>query len=197
MKKLTSLLLILATLLAFAVPVNASETYYPELEGIEMLAMGDSYFGGSTLGKSVTWVNKLGNKYKMKYANHGIGGSTMSDFVTTNDPMVTRIQKFKNINADIVLLEGGRNDRSKLVPLGDKDSRDTKTFCGAINFMIDHVLEKNPEAFIILVTTWKHSNKNNAGYSNVTYADAMRNVAEHRNDPRIVCLYAADPATRS
>ena len=193
MKRLTSLLLILATLLAFAVPVNAEETYYSELEGIQMLAMGDSYFGGSSLGKSVTWVNKLGNKYKMDYANHGIGGSTMSDFVTTNEPMVKRITKFKKINADIVLLEGGRNDRSKLVPLGDKDSRDTKTFYGAINFMIDYVLEKNPEAFIVLVTAWKHSSKTTSGYSNITYANVMRDIAEYRNDPRIVCLYAADP----
>ena len=179
---------------AFFIPASAADdTYYPELEGIEMLAMGDSYFGGSTLGKSVTWVNKLGNKYKMNYANHGIGGSTMSDFITTNNPMVTRIQKFKKISADIVLLEGGRNDRSKLVPLGDRDSRDTKTFYGAINTMIDYVLEKNPEAFIILVTAWKHSSKTSDGYSNITYADVMRDIAEYRNDPRIVCLYAADP----
>ena len=31
------------------------------------------------------------------------------------------------------------------------------------------------------------------GLSNVDYANAMRDLAEHRNDPRIVCLYAADP----
>ena len=196
MKKIASVILTISIILTagiFALPANAADkVYYPELEGIGMFAMGDSYFGGSTLGKSVTWVNKLGEKYNMNYSNEGIGGSTMSDYVTTNNPMSTRIRKYKKIDADIVLLEGGRNDRSKLVPLGDVDSRDTKTFRGAINFMIDFVLEKNPEALIILVTVWKHSNTNSLGYSNITYADAMRDVAEYRNDPRVICLYAAD-----
>ena len=69
MKKLASVLLTLTMLLgafAFCIPAAAAdEAYYPELEGITMYAMGDSYFGGSSLGKEVTWVNKLGNKYKM------------------------------------------------------------------------------------------------------------------------------------
>jgi hypothetical protein len=73
-----------------------------------MYAMGDSYFGGSTLGKSVTWVNKLGNKYKMNYVNYGIGGSTMSDFVTNKEPMVKRIVRMKRDDANIILLEGGK-----------------------------------------------------------------------------------------
>ena len=73
MKKLTSLLLLLSMIagtVLFAIPVGAQEAYYPELEGITMYAMGDSYFGGSSLGKDVTWVNKLGNKYKMNYENY-------------------------------------------------------------------------------------------------------------------------------
>ena len=77
MKKLTSLLLLLSMIagtVLFAIPVGAQEAYYPELEGITMYAMGDSYFGGSSLGKDITWVNKLGNKYKMNYENYGIGG---------------------------------------------------------------------------------------------------------------------------
>jgi hypothetical protein len=196
MKKFTSLLLLLSIFvssLLFVVPAGAEDAYYPELEGITMYAMGDSYFGGSSLGKDVTWVNKLGNKYKMDYVNYGIGGSTMSDFVLDKSPMVGRISRMKKTDANIILLEGGRNDRSQLVPLGDRDSRDTKTFYGAINYMLDYCLEKYPSALIILVTAWKHSNNTSSGYSNVTYANVMKDIAEYRNDPRIVCLYAADP----
>ncbi len=200
MKKLTSLLLVLTMILGafvFCIPAgaeaNTSEAYYPELEGITMYAMGDSYFGGSSLGKDVTWVNKLGNKYKMNYENYGIGGSTMSDYVLDKSPMVGRITRMRKTDANIILLEGGRNDRSQLVPLGDRDSRDTKTFYGAVNYMLDYFLEKYPSALIILVTAWKHSNNTSSGYSNITYADVMKDIAEYRNDPRIVCLYAADP----
>lgn len=198
MKKAISLLLsiiMIATVFPFILHASAesSTNEYPILEGVTMYAMGDSYFGGSSLGKDVTWVNKLGNKYKMDYINYGIGGSTMSDYVTTNSPMVTRIRSIRRTPADIILLEGGRNDLNKEVPLGELDSRDTKTFHGAINFMLDYLRERYPEAFIITITPWKYSSKKSNGYSNITYADAMRSVVEARKDPHIVCLYAADP----
>lgn len=163
------------------------------LNGITMYAMGDSYFGGSSLGKEATWVNKLGNKYGMNYINYGIGGSTMSDYVTDKNPMVIRYKTMAKGDADIILLEGGRNDRSKEVPIGDFESRDSKTFMGCINIMLDGMLKTYPNALIILVTPWYHTGKVAAtGLSNVDYANAMRDLAEYRNDPRVVCLYAAD-----
>lgn len=199
MKKLIALFLAFSTLFGtFALCISADATnveqYYPELEGITMYAMGDSYFGGSSLGKEGTWVNKLGKKYNMDFINYGIGGSTMTDFVTHKDPMVLRITRMKKNDANIILLQGGRNDRTQQVPLGDKDSRDTKTFYGAINYMLDFFLKTYPSALIILVTPWKHSKETTIGYNNITYADVMQDIANYRNDPRIVCLYAADPA---
>ena len=176
--------------------LKSQEDFNMMLTGITMYAMGDSYFGGSDLGKEGTWVNLLGNKYGMDFVNYGIGGSTMSDYVTTNNPMVQRYKTMKKGDADIILLEGGRNDRTKEVPIGDFESRDSKTFMGSINIMLDGMLETYPNALIILVTPWYHTGKVSAtGLSNVDYANAMRDLAEYRNDKRIVCLYAADPNT--
>ena len=168
--------------------------FYTLLTGVTMYAMGDSYFGGSSIGKENTWVNLLGKKYGMHFVNYGIGGSTMSNYVTTNNPMVDRYTSMEKGDADIILLEGGRNDRTKEVPIGDVESRDSKTFMGAINIMLDSMLETYPNALIFLITPWYATGKVAAtGLSNVDYANAMRTLAEHRNDPRIVCLYAADP----
>ncbi len=176
--------------------LKSQDDFNKILMGITMYAMGDSYFGGSSLGKEATWVNQLGEKYGMNYVNYGIGGSTMSDYVTTNNPMVLRYTRMEKGDADIILLEGGRNDRSKEVPLGDFESRDSKTFMGSINIMLDGMLKAYPNALIILVTPWYHTGKVAAtGLSNVDYANAMRSLAEYRNDKRIVCLYAADPNT--
>lgn len=176
--------------------VKSQEDFNKLLMGITMYAMGDSYFGGSSLGKEATWVNLLGEKYGMNYVNYGIGGSTMSDYVTDKNPMVQRYTKMAKGDADIVLLEGGRNDRSQEVPIGELDSRDSKTFMGSINIMLDGMLDAYPNALIILITPWYHTGKVAAtGLSNVDYANAMRKLAEYRNDPRIVCLYAADPDT--
>lgn len=174
--------------------LKSQEDFNKLLMGITMYAMGDSYFGGSSLGKEATWVNMLGEKYGMDYINYGIGGSTMSDYVTDRNPMVKRYASMRKGDADIILLEGGRNDRTQEVPIGDLDSRDSKTFMGSINIMLDGMLETYPNALIILITPWYHTGKVAAtGLSNVDYANAMRSLAEYRNDPRIVCLYAADP----
>ncbi len=176
--------------------LESQDDMFNLLMGITMYAMGDSYFGGSSLGKEATWVNLLGKKYGMDFVNYGIGGSTMSDYVTDKNPMVLRYTKMAKGDADVILLEGGRNDRSNKVPLGDLDSRDSKTFLGSINIMLDGMLETYPNALIILITPWYHTGKvSSTGLSNVDYANAMRSLAEHRNDKRIVCLYAADPDT--
>lgn len=168
--------------------------YYSVLEDITMYAMGDSYFAGHLLGKSVTWVNKLGEKYNMHYVNYGINGSMMSDYDPSRSPMVIRIKDMERGDADIILLEGGRNDLTNMCPLGTSGSRDTKTFNGAVNDMLDYLRATYPDALIILVTPWKRTNALDNGYSNMTYANILRSIAEERKDYHIVCLYAADPA---
>lgn len=171
---------------------NHIELPCPALKGITLYAMGDSYFAGNGIERSQTWVNRLCEKYEMDFVNYGIGGSTMSDYITTKKPMVERIQKMDKKDADIVLLEGGRNDLNNGVPLGEIGSRDTKTFRGALNFMLDYLLETYPKALIILITPWKYTAMRDSGYNNITYANVMRSIADERADRRIVCLYAAD-----
>lgn len=168
--------------------------YHSILEGLTFYAMGDSYFNGSKIGTENTWVNRMGDRYGMTYENYGIGGSTMSAYVTNRNPMVNRYQNMAKGDADFILLEGGRNDRNVAAPLGNIDSRDPKTFYGAVNTMIDGMLETYPNALIILVTPWYTISPSSAdGKShNVIYANALRDLAEHRNSHRVVCLYAAD-----
>lgn len=172
---------------------DSAIAYHEMLEGITLYAMGDSYFGGSSLGIENTWVNRMGDRYAMSYINYGIGGSTVSDYVTDRNPMVVRYKNMAKGDPDVILLEGGRNDRSQLVPLGTNTDRNSKTFLGAINIMLDDMLTKYPNAIIILVTPWNHNGRTSSGLNNISYADAMRNLVVYRNDPRISCLYAADP----
>ena len=183
----------------YATPKEAGEAllanrskYYGILDGINMYAMGDSYFGGSAVRMGITWVNQMGNKYGMDYINYGIGGSTMSAYVTNKNPMCVRYKTMEKGPCDLILLEGGRNDRSALVPMGTNDTRDIKTFKGAVNTMIDGMLKTYPDALIVLVTAWYNTSKTSAGLTNVDYADALQEIADYRNDPRVICLYAAD-----
>jgi len=174
--------------------VGETEDYYDILEGLKMYAIGDSYFGGSQLGQHQTWVNLLGYKYGMIFHNYGIGGNTVATArgqSSNQPPMHTRYDQMPT-DGDIYIIEGGRNDRHYNVPFGKNDATDVKTFKGALNAIIKGIREKNPDAFIILVTPWSYLGEQGYLGTNNDYADAMKELAEYYNDSHIVCMYAAD-----
>ena len=178
--------------------IREYDNYYDVLESIKMYAIGDSYFGGSGLGNHQTWVNLLGYKYVMTFHNQGIGGNTMATDNTgelggNQPPMWTRTHLLPT-DGDIYFVEGGRNDRRYQVPFGNNDDKTGNTFKGAINLIIDKILESNPDAFIVCVTPWSYKSEvasNRLGTNN-DYADAMKEVVEHRGAKNVVCMYAAD-----
>ena len=178
--------------------IGEYDNYYDVLESINMYAIGDSYFGGSGLGNHQTWVNLLGYKYDMTFHNQGIGGNTMANDASgelggNQPPMWTRT-KLLPADGDIYFVEGGRNDRRYMVPFGNDTDKTGATYKGAINLIIDQILEMNPNAFIVCVTPWSYiseGSSNRLGTNN-DYADAMKEVVEYRNQKNVVCMYAAD-----
>lgn len=180
--------------------LGESDDYYDVLEGLTLYAIGDSYFGGSGIGQHKTWVNILGREYGMKFHNYGMGGNTVatSTHVTNkNQPAMCTRYKELPTDGDIYLLEGGRNDRNYWVPFGENTSYNGSTFKGALNIMIKYIREKAPDAIIILVTPWTCKNELSTAQKkyygdNDAYANAMRELADHYNDPHILCMYAAD-----
>ncbi len=174
--------------------VGETEDYYDILEGLKMYAIGDSYFGGSQVGQHQTWVNLLGYKYGMTFHNYGIGGNTVATAAGQSGnqpPMWTRYNQMPT-DGDIYFIEGGRNDRHYSVPFGNNTDTKGNTFKGALNIIIKGIQEKNPDAFIVLVTPWSYARESGYLGTNNDYADAMKELAESYNDPHVVCLYAAD-----
>lgn len=164
---------------------------YPALKGLTVNFLGDSYFAGNGLDQNYVWPSLLGKIYEMKYTNYGKNGSTVSDYVTTNNPMVVRYKQMADNNPDIVVFEGGKNDYNKKTPIVNNDDTGTKTFKGALNVMIDGLRAKYPNAVLICVTPWKVSGTNGIGKTVSDYADAMREICKLKNVP---CFSADDPA---
>jgi len=178
--------------------VAKADEYYGLLEGLTVYAMGDSYFDAAGIGKDLTWVNRLCDKYGADILNYGIGGSTVSEYVTSRNPMIRRISGMEKGDPDVVFLEGGRNDRTEKVPFGSLDSKDPRTYLGALNGMIDYLLETYPNALIICVTPWNYrdANANTGGYQGTTadYAAKMVELVGHLNNDRVAVMNMADTA---
>ena len=148
------------------------------LKGLTVFAIGDSYFAGQGLDpKKEVWPALLALKQGETFENYGIGGSTLSDFITTNTPVCRRISSMKTGDPDIVILEGGANDWNHCVPIGEPGSTDTKTFRGAAASCIEQLHEKSPGAFIVCVTNWDYGRKNSQNVESTAYAEAFCEVA--------------------
>lgn len=172
---------------------KAEKEYYNVLENKTVSFLGDSYFAGNGLDKSLVWPYMLASKYNMNYGNYGMNGSPISNYVTTISPMVDRYMSMADNSPDIVIVEGGRNDFCQRVALGEDGSFDTKTFKGAVRYLLTKLKDKYPNAVIIGVTIWDYyteeENQQNykLGYSWTCseYGKAFIKVCEDTGTPYI------------
>lgn len=174
----------------------STAAYYKELEKLTLTALGDSYFKYSkdNAAPENRWLNLLADKYGMKLNNKGIGGSTIAiSDVEGHNPMTERLDDLPK-KTDIILFEGGANDRNCLVPLGnDLNSRDKETYTGAVNYVLDDLQERYPDALIICITPWRYDAKQEeTGLTNNDYAHRMIEICARRG---VVCFDATDQKT--
>lgn len=156
------------------------------LKGLNVLAIGDSLFGGDYLGREGQWLNLMAKECEWNLTNLGTDGWTVA-YNPDAYPAGQRVrdsiyQKLyndgnyrfgnaaytfnysgKNAKApgdvDVIFLEGGINDYGWGIPLGEVNSSDPSTCLGAYNKIISRLLETYPNATIILVTTWQLDGK--------------------------------------
>ena len=166
---------------------QAKTAYYKELEKITLTAYGDSYFkyfAKQAEDNGNRWIDLLRDKYRMTLNNKGYGGSTIAN-VDGKNPMSSE-ERLSTLPAktDIILFEGGRNDSVAKVPVGkDLESRDVDTYAGAVNYVLDHLQAKYPNALIICITPWY------VGDGTEDYAQAMIDICELRG---IACFDATN-----
>jgi len=159
------------------------------LEGLNVLAMGDSLFQGAQNDDGrYQWINVTGNRYKWNLTNLGIGGATISydPNATHNNVSMYNLlfnnydhYKFGSTDADnvkyysvgnpsgneadvdIILLQAGSNDYGSKVqaPLGTIGSTNPKEFLGAWKLVVDKLLEIYPNATVVMMTAWENNNQ--------------------------------------
>ena len=157
--------------------------YYLALKGKTIGFLGDSYFAGYGLDdKNDAWPNLLADKYEMKATNCGISGSTVCVTDDNKNPMVLRYMKMDLRSPDIIVVEGGRNDRNqnnagKGAEIGQNNTTDQRTFKGALTTIIRGLKLKYPKALILCVTVWRVND------GTTEYGTAMKEVCEYEGVP--------------
>lgn len=182
--------------------------YAEELEGLNVLIMGDSIMDvrsmwadwkdaeaggkGSYNEADRQFLMQTAAKYNWKSINYGISGSTLSNFDTTANPMCERIQNMqKDLVPDLIILEGSSNDYNVNAPQGELDSTDTKTLCGGFNVTLDYLLETYPNALIICTSVWNYGDnsfnwdKGDGNGTRLDYAMKIADLVAARNSSRV------------
>lgn len=168
------------------------------LSGKSILFYGDSLLAGYGLENySDSWNAQLKTVYGMRVMNCAISGSTIAESDEYGyfpggcyEPYVNR--NLQQGAFDIVYVAGGGNDWYCEIPLGtDYFSRNTKTFIGAINTVIDKVQTEYPDALLLFSTSWSYDGKENGlGLTPNDYNNAMIEVCRQRG---ITCFEACNP----
>ena len=162
---------------------NQGEETIVQLEGKSLLAIGDSFVYGHTLGHTSgkTWEEKIASRNNMTlnvYATNGIslGGSNSSTISKGLESAISGIS-----SVDYIVILGGHNDANaslnggSQVPIGSNTDTEYTTYKGAINYMITTLQDKYPSAYILFCTPFLRNN------TEESYAEAMKEVCAYRS----------------
>lgn len=155
----------------------------------DFVIYGDSIstteFGGG--GYPAKLQKELGLK---KVCDYAISATCLADTLPDSGIEILKKAENRHRSAGTVILWYGTNDWYFGNPIGEEDSRDTGTFCGALNEAIRLLRETNPDVKIILPTpTLRYQAadggsemadalylENKAGLAQKPYTDAIKKI---------------------
>lgn len=144
---------------------------------------------GNVIGKKYTWLNMMGKENDMTVYNCGRNGtplaqpkgSSLSSLSVQYKQIIRNVRK-----VDIVVIQGGANDKRYNVPIGKNSDKTIYTFKGALNKMISDTKKAYPDATIICMTNYdRFRSKNKIGKTDIDYVNAMKQVCKKR---KVVCF---------
>lgn len=142
--------------------------------------LGDSITeGAGASSKQTKYVSLVGQMLGCESRNYGKGGTRIakqtvpSEVADYDDDFLTRSEGMSN-DADLVFVFGGTNDYGHGdAKLGDIDSRDEYTFCGAVNALIDKLSARyGKEKLCFILPLHRYNEDNVYGEGNKKEAGA-------------------------
>lgn len=169
------------------------------LQGLKINFLGDSITAGhGTSAAEKQFTSLIAAKYGAITRCYGIGGTRIAkQRKPSGNPrhdldFSSRVAEM-DADADLITVFGGTNDFGHGdAPFGDFSDRTADTFCGALHVLFTLLLEKYPEATIMVMTPLHRSTEdipNMHGKVLKDYVDMIRKAAEYYALP-VLDLYA-------
>ena len=142
-----------------------------------IVAFGDSVFAGWGWKEGTGIIQPLKEKYtNATWINKAESGANMA--VTSNPshtPIVTQIKNYTGA-ADAIIFDGGVNDINSSIPVGSIESGydasyNTRTFCGALESALQHIMDRYPLAVKLYIIP--HSFAKDNSYVDSIYSKAI------------------------
>ena len=170
-----------------------------QLKGLKINFLGDSITEGHGCSSEATrFTDKIAAEYGAITRCYGIGGTRLarqtkpSEWPRHDLDFPSRVAEM-DPDADLVVVFGGTNDFGHGdAPFGDFSDRTAESFCGALHELYVSLLEKFPEATIMIMTPLHRAteaNPNMHGKVLKDYVDMIRRAAEYYSLP-VLDLYA-------
>lgn len=108
------------------------------LDGMNICYLGSSVtYGAASLQTS--FVEYIAKRNNTTFVKEAVSGTTLVTTGAGGGSYVKRLERLdKNAKFDLFICQLSTNDASQNKPLGNVDDTDTKTICGAINYIIDY-----------------------------------------------------------
>lgn len=169
------------------------------LNGLKINFLGDSITEGHGCSSEATrFTSRIAAEYGAITRNYGIGGTRIAPQAQVSaEPrwdldFIGRVSEM-DADADLIVVFGGTNDFGHgLAAFGAFTDLTADTFCGALHALYTALLEKYPEATIMVMTPLHRDFENLPNMHGKTlhdYVDMIRTTAEYYSLP-VLDLFA-------
>ena len=180
------------------------------LYGKRLGGLGDSLMSTAYTGSGKEWLSLIGSRNNMSVYNYAVSGNPIACVSADNNEgvevvgMSGRYEEMED-GLDYVVVMGGANDRNYSVPIGENTDSTVYTFKGALNVLIEGLINKYPTAKILFCTNYRRF----GGEDEKAYVDAMIEICAlhcipchnnytssncHFNNANWMKVYGANPA---
>ena len=168
---------------------------YFDWNGKKAVFLGDSITEGCGVeNKENIYLEEIKRMLGLREAkNYGIGGTRIAAQADDEGSAFSVRYTKMDDDADLVVVFGGTNDFGHgTAPIGSPTDEICTTYCGAWNVLLRGLIEKYPEAVIVMITPLHRDNETEVnrttGFTLAEYVSLARAAAEEYSIP-VLDLY--------